>query len=378
MIDFKIMLDSGAFSAWTKGAVIDIVDYMSFIDNNHEYLHHYFNLDVIPGRPREKVRVHDKEMAARASWLNYKSMRRAGYNPVPVYHFGEDVKWLHKILDDGNDLIGIGGLVRQPRPLLRRWLDTVFEVLCDGSTYPKVKVHGLGMTSLPLMLRYPWSSVDSVSWMLHTGFGFVYVADRGYDELPLKIHISIREEGGSIGSAVTGGRSYDAYGPRKQAFIRREIERRGYDFEDVRRNAYTRATVNYDYYKEFSDNHVPAPRVVPDRPLFGQQGKVKKATPPEFKVVFGTPGFITNALCGYTSILNYRGEGSRILSYHYWSAEKKYNLDQYVKDSDTQQQELAEHAKQLREQGLPYRHPKSSGASNRGEGHHPRAGLLLL
>jgi hypothetical protein len=40
---------------------------------------------------------------------------------------------------------------------------------------PKVKVHGFGLTSLPMMLRYPWWSVDSTSWVMTGRMGGIFV-----------------------------------------------------------------------------------------------------------------------------------------------------------------------------------------------------------
>lgn len=45
----KIMLDSGAYSAWTLGNSIDIDDYISFIKRKTAHLECYVNLDVIAG-----------------------------------------------------------------------------------------------------------------------------------------------------------------------------------------------------------------------------------------------------------------------------------------------------------------------------------------
>src|SRR5690606_13405309 len=43
----EMFLDSGAFSAWSKGAQIRIRDYIAFIKRHQQYIDHYANLDVI-------------------------------------------------------------------------------------------------------------------------------------------------------------------------------------------------------------------------------------------------------------------------------------------------------------------------------------------
>ena len=55
---------------------------------------------------------------------------------------------------------------------LEIWLDRMWnDYLTDGSGNPRIKVHGFGITSIPLMERYPWYSCDSSSWIQATSFG---------------------------------------------------------------------------------------------------------------------------------------------------------------------------------------------------------------
>src|SRR4051812_44347063 len=83
----SILLDSGAYSAWTKGVVIDLPSYIQFIKKHRRMLAGYVNLDVIPGQ--DGRRPHDREQieaAARASYRNLQLMRDAGLTPIPVFH----------------------------------------------------------------------------------------------------------------------------------------------------------------------------------------------------------------------------------------------------------------------------------------------------
>jgi hypothetical protein len=62
---------------------------------------------------------------------------------------------------------------------------------------PRVKVHGVGMTSFDVMLRYPWYSVDSTSWIITGRTGAIFVpAIRGrelvYDQAPFIVTVSSR------------------------------------------------------------------------------------------------------------------------------------------------------------------------------------------
>jgi hypothetical protein len=52
------------------------------------------------------------------------------------------------------------------------WLDRVWErFLTDGAGRPKLKVHGFGITAIPIMEAYPWYSCDSSSWIQTAAFG---------------------------------------------------------------------------------------------------------------------------------------------------------------------------------------------------------------
>jgi hypothetical protein len=177
-----LFLDSGAFSAFTQNVEIDIQEYIKFIKEHEDCISVYANLDVIG--------------SAEGTWENQMIMEKAGLKPLPVYHFKEPVKWLLRYLDKGYDYIALGGLVKAGNIL--PFLDETFtNYLCGSSGIPKIKVHGFGLTSLKLMLRYPWYSVDSTSWVLTGRMGSIFMPSmRGgefiYDENSWKVVVSNR------------------------------------------------------------------------------------------------------------------------------------------------------------------------------------------
>jgi hypothetical protein len=182
----ELFLDSGAYSAWSQGKHIDIQEYIQFIKDHKEVIDVYANLDVI-GDPA-------------ATWNNQMIMEKAGLSPLPVYHHGEDEKWLKRILARGYNYISLGGMVPISTQDLVHWLDNLFKTyLTDEEGMPIVKVHGFGLTSLRLMLRYPWYSVDSTSWVLTGRMGSIFIPRFRsgkwiYDEDSWKIIVSNRSE----------------------------------------------------------------------------------------------------------------------------------------------------------------------------------------
>lgn len=158
----SFFLDSGAFSAWNSNKSINLANYINYLKLNKDKINHYANLDEI-GNP-----VKSQE--------NLLKMEAEGLKPMPVFHYGEDLK----IFDEMRkkyEYIALGGMVPISTKVLKVWLDSVFERMCekDGST--KTKIHGFGMTTLELMKRYPWYSVDSVSCTMSAINGAIFNDD---------------------------------------------------------------------------------------------------------------------------------------------------------------------------------------------------------
>jgi hypothetical protein len=85
---------------------------------------------------------------------------------LPVWHVREPLYWLRRYIEEGHDYIAIGGMVPESTDWLKWKLDQVWPYLIEVP-----KVHGFGMTSLELMARYRWHSVDSSSWLAAGQYG---------------------------------------------------------------------------------------------------------------------------------------------------------------------------------------------------------------
>mgnify|MGYP001566356131 CR=1 FL=1 len=216
-----LFLDSGAFSAFTQGIEINIQEYIEFIKEHEKHLEVYANLDVI-GDPV-------------GSYRNQKIMERAGLKPIPCFHYGEDPKWLLKYMDEGNDYIALGGMAADKSGAAltsekrQAWLDQVFSnFICGPNGLPKVKIHGFGLTSLRLMMRYPWYSVDSTSWVVTGRMGSIYIPRFRdgkfiYDEDSWKVCVSTRSP--SKGEA---GQHIDTFPPRIKQLLLDYIHDKGF------------------------------------------------------------------------------------------------------------------------------------------------------
>jgi hypothetical protein len=168
----KVMLDSGAFTAWTRGAVIDVKDYIDYIKHNQQHLWTYINLDVIPP---VGCSLNDIEEAAEQSYNNLQIMKKAGLCPIPVFHYREQMTWLERLVSDGEKYICLGGTVGLKDAVKKVWFENCIKVLRGPDRLPRVKVHGLGVGSHRQLALFPWQSVDFATWDKGAGNGQVPV-----------------------------------------------------------------------------------------------------------------------------------------------------------------------------------------------------------
>ncbi len=222
--EVRLLLDSGAYSAWVQKSPIDIKEYISFIRRNEKWLWNYVSLDVIPGgfdRPRTQD---DVEKAAKQSYKNHQIMKDAGLRPIPVHHGGENIAELERLLKDGEEYIGVSPFKDWTYGRQARWLDDIFNVITDKDGYPFVKVHGFGVTQNELMRRYPWYSIDSTTWRMTPAYGQILIplerAGRpDFTRKPQTINVTGENNENTGGNA----RSFDALGDRYKEYISRYL-----------------------------------------------------------------------------------------------------------------------------------------------------------
>lgn len=142
----NFMLDSGAFSAWTSGKNISLVDYINYINENKEYIQNYISLDVIG----------DADM----TYDYYKIMKKKGLNPMPVFHYGADMKYLEMYAEE-TDYIALGATVPvKDKKIFARWINGL------QYKFPHIKFHLLGSSSQEITMMTEIESCDSSSWIM--------------------------------------------------------------------------------------------------------------------------------------------------------------------------------------------------------------------
>ncbi len=221
----QIFLDSGAFSAYTLGVDLSVAEYCDYITRN-----------------RDIIRVEDGVVMASVldgigdplqTWRNQMEMELRGVKPLPCFHAGEPEEYLKHYVEN-YEYITLGGMVGSSTKQLQTWLDRVFENhIIDGAGRAKIKVHGFGITSIPLMERYPWYSCDSSSWVQSTAFGVVVTPKYG----PL----SVSEKSPSRHQA---GQHVTTLSPIEQDQVLQYLENCGFTLERLSKVYESRAAYN--------------------------------------------------------------------------------------------------------------------------------------
>ncbi len=189
----RLMLDSGAFSAWKSGTEVDFKAYMKWVRDNERWLFSYVNLDVLPGKLPGRPKL-DPEQCAAASDRNLQTMLDARLDrTIPVFHQFENFKWLAKMVEDGHPYIGISSHSKIPLEQRIAWLNEVFTLLCDSKGRPCVRTHGFAMGSPELMYSYPFYTVDSTSWIATSAYGNISNPADNSPYNHAKISISLRK-----------------------------------------------------------------------------------------------------------------------------------------------------------------------------------------
>ncbi len=222
----KLLLDSGAFSAWNQGETIDLPSYIAYVKEHQELLTDYVNLDVLPSGPEGARTVRDFEKSAIQSYNNQQTMKDAGLAPVPVFHQGERFEHLYHYLEDGEPYIGISASKNLRVSTQQTWLNVVFTILTDKAGLPLVRTHGFGITAFQHLMDYPWTTTDSTSWSLAPAYGIIMIPPwtkaGGYDysSKPCMIKVS------AIEGQLTGNHKtrFGYFGPNQSPVVKEFLE----------------------------------------------------------------------------------------------------------------------------------------------------------
>lgn len=161
--DVDLFADSGAYSAATTGATIELTDYSAWLHHWAPLLTVQASLDVIG----------DHEATAR----NTAALHDSGCNVLPTFHLGSPWPVLEELCAT-NHYVALGGMAlhavgSQKRRPLMAWLVRCFRTAAPYGT----RFHGFGMTSTGIVKNLPFYSIDSSSYMFGSRWGLAYLWD---------------------------------------------------------------------------------------------------------------------------------------------------------------------------------------------------------
>jgi hypothetical protein len=173
--EYKLLIDSGAYSIWNSGKPpIDVHDYKKFC---LEFLIsiwdlpfksvEFINLDQIPGERNKPVTRDDVLYAQEKSLENYLILKNYVPNLLPVFHQGDDFKYL-KIIEENTLRYCVSPANDKSVQQRLMWISDVF-----NQANPKFKPHGLGFSNSTIAKANPWHSFDASTHALRAGFGVI-------------------------------------------------------------------------------------------------------------------------------------------------------------------------------------------------------------
>ena len=174
----KLFIDSAAFTAHTLGKEVDVDEYIEYLNSIDDHTHCFAQVDHIPGRFRQPKTQEELREAPKLSWDNYLYMKdkvKSKHKLLPIFHQGESWNWLKNMLEykdnDGHiQYIGLSPANDVHTAAKEAFIEKCFAIIAKSSN-PNVKTHAFGMTSLPLLEKYPFYSADSTGWIMVGAMG---------------------------------------------------------------------------------------------------------------------------------------------------------------------------------------------------------------
>jgi hypothetical protein len=215
----KVILDSGAYTAHRKGKKIDIDDYAEYVKEHGNEYDMCFNLDSIGN--------------AKKSYTNWKYLQSKGVDTVPIYHIGTNEVFLRKYLRE-TDYIGLGAIANLETTQRLLGLSHIWKTyLTNKEGIPTVKVHGLGLTAVDIMIRYPWYSVDSFTPVISAVWGSVLLPRLDNDGTPHYFKLGISKISDQGDHKVDMANSFPSLPERSKGVYYKLFEKYGFKIGEI-------------------------------------------------------------------------------------------------------------------------------------------------
>lgn len=249
---FCLLLDSGAFTAWSQGHEVTLDDLFAAYD---EMIATYgdkaeevwlISLDKIPGSKGRTATPDEINEACRISDENFKILTdRYGDRVLPVFHQNESTSRLHEVAAMA-DYICVSPRNDLPEKSRVRWSAEVH------ARIPGKRTHGLAATGKGMMQTVPWYSVDSASSIFAAMNGGIY----------RNSSLQVLQMSTKSSSIKDMDQHFRTLPSLVQEHLVAEFERRGFTLEGLEESIYERIVWNRILMVEFSralheDRNIP-------------------------------------------------------------------------------------------------------------------------
>lgn len=149
-----VMIDSGAFSAWSQGVQISLDDLLRYYNQYDHFLEEFVGLDDLTD---DAITV-----------ANNRYMKLRGRETIPVFHFGEPLKYLEEMAK-GWDYLGLasgGSPYTGSDRIFVSWVDKILQYVRQNLCLSDRKYHIFGSLN-PMLFKLGAYSADGAHW-LHT------------------------------------------------------------------------------------------------------------------------------------------------------------------------------------------------------------------
>lgn len=242
----KIMVDSGAFSLYQKfkknGEILTdeeltayTDDYIEFLNEVGDDLYSFVGVDTVPN-PDDV-----DQSFAQKTWDNYLYMYERLRPDIrdklmPVFHFGEDFKWLRNMLEHkhstgkGLEWVGLAISLEGNQKVRISWANECRRIINESSN-PNVKTHAFGVGVKSVLDHIEVTSTDATSWVKRAAYGMVSIHDK-------TIYIS------ELQQQKFDGRHLTEKSAAMQGDVEKIVNDRGFTLEELATDPYARAKFN--------------------------------------------------------------------------------------------------------------------------------------
>ena len=243
----NLMIDSGAFSVFTRGVEVNIDEYCDFCLQSREEFEKlgrnvvFVSLDVIPniaGVSNKNTKKEKIDDSCKRGIDNLIYMKKKGIQPVHVLHCYEDYELISVIAKE-TDYLGLSPNARPSLSLKEKFLNDAFEYIKKNKI--DIMTHGFGVGRLKFLKNYPFTSTDSTGWFRTGAFGGIKYPIMGYTDNVFSDDIDEKEFRDVHLTKMKNSP------PSVVKYWRELLTRDGYDFDEVSSDYMKRHRVNVRY-----------------------------------------------------------------------------------------------------------------------------------